>query len=300
MKRLLMAGSFAALAWYVAARGRLLKTRDGSSHRELPVGERASDSTPVTMFGVNIDALPLSDVLASIERTVDTKGHSIVTYVNAHGMNLAYTLPWFRVFLNRCEIVFCDGYGVILGAKLLGYSIPERYTPPDWIGELVERAAKRNYSLFLIGSMPGVADKAAQQLKSQFPYIRIAGTHHGYANKRPGHPENEAVLQKINAAKPDILVVGFGMPLQEQWLDNNWQRIDAHVALTVGALFDYMTGEVWRAPRWITDNKLEWLARLVVEPRRLWKRYVLGNPLFLLRILEERFLATRPPDVPSR
>lgn len=290
MKRPILVAGCAALLWYVGvARRKSLKDPVGRPNRLASANAPTSGVKAVEMFGVRIDALPLNDVLEAIEQTVATKSRAIVTYVNVHGMNLAYTLPWFRAFLNKCDIVFCDGFGVVLGAKLLRHTIPERFTPPDWIDQLAERAANRGYSLFLIGSQDGVAQKAAQKLETRFPHIKIVGTHHGYADKTPGHADNEVVLQKINAAKPDILLVGFGMPIQERWLDNNWDRIDAHVALTVGALFDYMTGEVVRAPRIFTDNGLEWLGRLVIEPRRLWKRYVIGIPLFLLRLLGESY-----------
>jgi len=96
------------------------------------------------------------------------------------------------------------------------------------------------------------------------------------------------VLKEINASRPDMLLVGFGMPLQERWLMQNWNRINARVALTGGAVFDYVSGELRRGPRILTDNSFEWLARLLIEPKRLWRRYVIGNPLFLLRVLKQR------------
>jgi N-acetylglucosaminyldiphosphoundecaprenol N-acetyl-beta-D-mannosaminyltransferase len=133
-----------------------------------------------------------------------------------------------------------------------------------------------------------VAKKAAARLKERYPNLKIAGIHHGYFDRTPGNPENEAVLREINAAKPDVLLVGFGMPLQERWLMQNWDKVDARVALTGGAVFDYVSGELKRGPRILTDNGFEWLARLLIEPQRLWRRYVVGNPLFLLRVLKQR------------
>jgi N-acetylglucosaminyldiphosphoundecaprenol N-acetyl-beta-D-mannosaminyltransferase len=133
-----------------------------------------------------------------------------------------------------------------------------------------------------------VAEKAAAVLQAQVPTLRVVGTHHGYFEKSPGHPDNDAVVQAINAARPDMLIVAFGMPTQEQWLHENWARLEAGAALTVGAAFDYLAGEVQRGPRWMTDHGLEWLSRLVVEPRRLWRRYLLGNPLFLWRVVRQR------------
>jgi N-acetylglucosaminyldiphosphoundecaprenol N-acetyl-beta-D-mannosaminyltransferase len=134
-----------------------------------------------------------------------------------------------------------------------------------------------------------VADKAAACLIERFPDLHIVGIHHGYFDKAPGSPENEAVIQQINDVQPNILVIGFGMPLQEQWLMRNWERIEANVALTGGAVFDYVSGQLRRGPRWMTDHNMEWLARLIIEPRRLWRRYLIGNPLFLWRVLKQRF-----------
>ncbi len=95
-------------------------------------------------------------------------------------------------------------------------------------------------------------------------------------------------LGRTNAVKPNIIIVGFGMQPQERWLMENWDRIEINVALTGGAVFDYVSGELRRAPRWMTDHSLEWLAWLIIEPRRLWKRYLIGNPLFLWRVLKQR------------
>jgi N-acetylglucosaminyldiphosphoundecaprenol N-acetyl-beta-D-mannosaminyltransferase len=158
----------------------------------------------------------------------------------------------------------------------------------DFAWQLTEFAEPRGFTFFFLGARPGVADKAAANLKARYPDLRIVGTHHGYFDKTPGSVENEAVIEQINAVKPNILIVGFGMPLQERWLMENWDRIDANVALTGGAVFDYVSGELQRAPRWMTDNGLEWLGRLLIEPRRLWKRYLIGNPLFIWRVLKQR------------
>jgi N-acetylglucosaminyldiphosphoundecaprenol N-acetyl-beta-D-mannosaminyltransferase len=134
-----------------------------------------------------------------------------------------------------------------------------------------------------------VAERAAQRLRTLHPGLRISGVEHGYFDHSPGSRENETVLRKVNAARPDILIVGLGMPLQERWLMENRDAIDANVALTGGAVFDYVSGGLRRGPRLLTDNGFEWLARLIVDPHRLWRRYLLGNPLFLLRVLGQRF-----------
>jgi len=117
----------------------------------------------------------------------------------------------------------------------------------------------------------------------------VVGTAQGFFNKSPGNPESEAVLEQINQARPNILLVGFGMPVQEQWLKDNWGCIQANVAMTCGALFEYVAGDLKRGPAWMTDHYLEWLARLLISPRRYTRRYVRDNPLFLYHIFKQRF-----------
>jgi len=241
----------------------------------------------VKILGVNITNLPLPNIFDHISSAIQLHNRIMLSYVNIHALNLAYSAPWFRDFLNRADIVFCDGYGVMLGARMLGQKLEHRFTPPDWIGRLCELCVHNDYSLYLIGSKPDVAEKAAQKLRAAYPGVNISGTMHGYFDKTAGSTENEAVVAAINRVKPNILIVGFGMPLQEQWIQENFARLEVNVFLPVGAALDYVAGEVRRGPRWMTDHGLEWLARLAIEPRRLWKRYLIGNPLFFWRILKQ-------------
>jgi N-acetylglucosaminyldiphosphoundecaprenol N-acetyl-beta-D-mannosaminyltransferase len=154
--------------------------------------------------------------------------------------------------------------------------------------QLSKSLEPRGDSLFFLGARPGVAKKAAETLKAKYPGLRIVGYSDGYFDKTPGSIANETVLRDINRCKPNILILGFGMPVQEKWLMENWDRVDANIALTGGAVFDYVSGELRRAPQWMTTHNLEWLGRLIIEPKRLWKRYLIGNPLFLWRIVKQR------------
>lgn len=223
-----------------------------------------------------------------LSRIIHARAKAIVSHINVHGLNVACRESWFRDFLNVADIVFCDGAGVILGARILGHRIPQRITYADWTWQLAEFVESQGFTFFFLGARPGVAENAAYRLKDRFSRLRIVGIHHGFFDKMPGNSENETVIQKINVVRPNILIVGFGMPLQERWLMENWERIDANVALTGGAVFDYISGELRRAPRWMTDHSLEWLGRLIIEPRRLWRRYLIGNLLFLCRVLKQR------------
>ncbi len=235
-----------------------------------------------------MDPVTVEELHAKIGAEVRGERHALVLNANVHCLNLAYGDPALRNFLNEAEVVFCDGAGVMLAARLFGRRIPERITYADWIWRLAAYAAAEGFSLYFLGARPGVAEKAAEKLAERHPGLKVSGVRHGYFDRTAGSGENEAVIRQINAAAPDILLVGFGMPLQERWLMENWRRIDARVALTGGAVFDYVSGELRRGPRILTDNGFEWLARLLVEPRRLWRRYIVGNPVFLLRVLRQR------------
>ena len=252
----------------------------------------------VRVLGVGVDPVTPEGLNASISRFVDARAHALVLNVNAHGLNLAQDHAWLRSMLNSADLVFCDGAGVQFAARMLGEEVPQKITYAEWMWQLAEMAAARGYRLFFLGAWAGVAQGAADNLCARYPQLQIAGTHHGYFEKRLGSVENDAVVAAINDANPNILLVGFGMPLQERWLLENWDSIDADVALTGGGVFDYVSGQRRRPPRWMTEHGFEWFGRLVIEPRRLWRRYLIGLPIFTLHLLrawaKQRLSGDRP------
>jgi len=245
------------------------------------------DNESVNLLGVRVCTLPVESLVSFITRTIHLGDKARIAYVNVHAINLAQELAWFRDFLNSSDVAWCDGFGVKWGARLLGLRIRYRYVLTDWITLLASECAREHFSLYLLGARPGLAERAGVSLKQQFSDLNITGFQHGFFEKSPGSKENEGVLQAINAAQPDILLVGLGMPLQERWLMENWDRLRIRVAIPVGALFDYLYGETLRAPRWMNDHGLEWLGRLIIEPRRLWRRYLLGNPRFIWLLVKQ-------------
>jgi N-acetylglucosaminyldiphosphoundecaprenol N-acetyl-beta-D-mannosaminyltransferase len=247
----------------------------------------------VTLLGVKVSRITVNALIDFIIGTVEKRGKARVAYVNVHAINLAQDHPWLMNFLNESAIVYCDGFGVKWGARLLGLKIPERLSPPDWIRLLAAECARQKSSLFLLGARPGVVEKLGTMLGEQFPGLVIAGSQHGHFDHSNESQENVAILETINESHPDILLVGMGMPLQERWIMENWDSLETKVIIPVGAMFDYLTGEFWRAPRWMTDHGLEWLGRLFVEPRRLWRRYLFGNPRFLFLVLREKLRLMR-------
>lgn len=242
----------------------------------------------VEVLGVRVQDLSAEELCARIGSLIRAGRRAVIANANVNAMNLACRLKWFREFLNRSDTVFCDGYGVIVGARLLRQRLRHRNTYADLMWSLAASVQENDFSLFFLGAAPGVAEQAARRIGRFFPRLRIVGSFHGFFDKTAGAKDNEDVIAKINACRPDILIVGFGMPIQEKWLQDNIDRLEIRVAMPGGAVFDYMSGRVRRAPRWMTEHGLEWLGRFLREPRRLWRRYLIGNPLFLLRIMQER------------
>ena len=251
--------------------------------------------SPVTIdiLGLRVQSRSQEEINEAIGRIVHSGGHAVVPNVNVHFANLAWRREWLREFFNLAPVNFCDGAGIQLAAWLLGGRIAERITYGDWFASLAAFCQRERFRLFFLGGEPGVAAEAARQVAARFPELVIAGTHHGFFSRERHSSENDAVIAVINRCRPDILLVAFGMPLQEEWLARNWEDIDARVALTGGAILDYLSGRMHRPPAWLCRLGWEWLGRLLIEPRRLWRRYLIGNPLFLLRVIRQRIRPRR-------
>lgn len=237
------------------------------------------------IFDIPID---LGQPAELMQRITGWAGHDgptrKVMYVNAHVLNQSREYPELRDALEAADLVYCDGYGVRLAAKALDVEIPHRMTGADWIWDLATLCEHSGQSLYLLGSEPGVTREAAARLASRYPRLNVAGSHHGYFET--GSPHDDRVVEDINARRPDIVLVGMGTPRQELWAEHNAPRLESSVVWTVGALFDYVSGRVPRAPHWLADNGLEWIFRLAIEPQRMWRRYLLGNPVFISRVFQ--------------
>jgi N-acetylglucosaminyldiphosphoundecaprenol N-acetyl-beta-D-mannosaminyltransferase len=246
----------------------------------------------VNILGVQVDTYRLSGLLDLIRSTISAQQHLLITHTHVRGLHLAYEKPWFRDFLNQSDIVYCDGMGVKLAARLLGYHIPERYTLADWYDQLIELAYQNGFSFYFLGNPPGVADLAVQKLKTAYPGLKITGTHHGFFDQSGGSLENKLIAAEINAQKPNILLVGLGMPAQEKWLRDHWDQLKpgVNVAITCGAIFEYMAGTLKHGPDWMTQHYMEWLFRLFDRPDRYAKRYFRDNPLLLVRVLRQKLI----------
>jgi N-acetylglucosaminyldiphosphoundecaprenol N-acetyl-beta-D-mannosaminyltransferase len=249
-------------------------------------GDEQRLKSPVLVGGVRVDPICQDDLHDLIMDAALNQHQRIVLNANARAIALAQSMPDFRAALNAADVVFCDGYGVLLAARFLGARLPQRITYADWIDPFADFSARQGLSWYFLGAAPGVAEAAAERLRARHPNLRILGTHHGYYDLWGA--ENEPVIAQINALKPDVTFVGFGMPTQELWIQRFASRLETHVLLSAGACFDYASGRLRRGPRWMTDHGLEWLARILIEPRRLLRRYVVDLAGFARAVLAQK------------
>jgi len=227
--------------------------------------------------------LRLEDLLNIVSDCLDSQKRLTINYGNVRTMNLVYEDEILKMAMQKADVIYVDGAGLLFGARLLGKSLPCRMTGADWIYDLCELARRKRYSLFLLGGHEGVAQEAGRVLQERFPGLDVVGTHHGYFNRKDSRP----VVHMINQSRPHILLVGMGSPIQEKWIFKYRGMLDVSICWAVGGLFNFVTGRERRAPAWMNDHSLEWLFRLVQDPKRLWKRYVVGNPVFILRVVKQ-------------
>lgn len=223
-----------------------------------------------------------------ISRLADTKP-TFVAFVNAHCMNIVFEDPDYLDALRRADNVFPDGMGMSLAGRWLGQPFLANVNGTDMFPLLCECVASTSYRIFLLGGSPGVAEKVKQWVETLYPEVHICGTHSGYFSDE----ETDSVVEAIRASRADLLFVAFGVPAQELWIVRNLKKTGAHVAIGVGGLFDFFSGNIPRAPAWVRVIGMEWVYRLIQEPKRLWRRYLIGNPLFLWRVFRARFALQR-------
>jgi len=237
----------------------------------------------VRVLGLPVDPVDLEGLLAGVSAFIEAGEPRTVSYLNVHVANVAAHTPDLRAFLEQTDLCYCDGAGIRLGAKLLGRALPERMTGADWIWDLAARA-EGQWRIFWLGGAPGATAEACEVLRQRHPGLEL-GHDHGFHHSEAV----PALIDRIHAFEPHILLVGMGTPVQERWVMRWRSELDVPVVWCLGATADFISGRVSRGPRVLAENA-EWLARLVTEPRRLWRRYLVGNTVFLARVLRERAL----------
>jgi len=237
------------------------------------------------ILGVDVWAVTSRTAVLEVERGIDSGEHRKLSFLNAHGGNIAYVDPEYRSILKQFTVL-SDGIGLDLGAQILyGSVFPDNLNGTEFIPRLFDDITGSR-TVALLGARSGVADAAALQMSKDHPQHIFTVVGDGYFD----NTREREILAHLEHERPDILLVALGNPIQEKWIAKNCDGRHAGVSIGVGALFDFASGGVPRAPGWMINNRLEWLYRLWLEPRRMWRRYVLGNPLFVARILRQRLI----------
>lgn len=236
--------------------------------------------------GVEVTTFPHAvDILDARFRRAEP---AVVTFANAHTLNTMRSDRRVRTLMRK-SIVFNDGIGVDIASRLLfGKRFPENMNGTDFVPRYLGHTRHR-YRIFFLGAKPGVAQRAAERFSKALPQHEVAGTHDGYFA-----PDDAAgVVASIRHSGADILLVAMGNPKQELWLTDHLEQTGCMLGFGVGGLFDFTAGVVPRAPRWVRSAHIEWLYRMLQEPRRLWRRYLLGMPVFLFRVMGQWFAGAR-------
>jgi len=245
-------------------------------------------------MGLPIRPLNIPELVEGLVERARRGERTTGCYANAHTVNLACRSRRFRSVLTGCDALIADGTPVVWASRWgrgrgVGGELPCRLTAMDYFPHLAARCAAEGLSLYFLGAAEGVAERAAAKVRQGLPAIRIVGASHGHFDLG----RSWKIIDRINAARPDVLLLGMSSPRQELWLEKHAEELRVPVRWCVGALFDYLSGKEPRAPEWMRRVHCEWLFRLAVDPQGKWKRYLLGNPLFVWNFLRWRRRAQR-------
>ena len=252
--------------------------------RALSRERRRGPGDELTLLGVRFDFLTRREAHAALGSALGRGEAWKVYIVNAHTINLSWEDPSFRRILNEADLVLNDGTGVGLASRFAGKPFPDNLVGTDLVPQFCGRMVPKRVGVFLLGGEPGVPERAAKRLREMFPGLRICGTHHGHFPES----ENERITDEVNRSGAGVLLVAFGNPLQERWIHLNAARLRCDLCIGVGGFFDHLAGRLRRAPRWMRWSGIEWVHILIRQPHK-WRRYLIGNPLFLSRALRSRF-----------
>lgn len=260
-------------------------------HSTFPVSGRQ-----VRFLGLEVTDTTLNNASGWIIAQAQSHTPTNIGFVNAHFVNLVHEQVGLSETIKQFDCFYADGIGVKIAARAEGIALTDNVNGTDLFPILCQQAAASNVGLFLLGGQPGIASAAATNMKAKTPGLDVSGTASGHF--ADSHDE-QATIEQINASGAEILLVGMGMPIQEEWIMRNRHRLAPSVIIAVGGLFDFYSGRIQRAPKVLRNHGLEWAWRLAMEPRRLFKRYVIGNVKFLARVAAHRISQTTGANQPQ-
>jgi exopolysaccharide biosynthesis WecB/TagA/CpsF family protein len=237
-----------------------------------------------TILGIAVLSIRWDDAITLLARLIAERRFTKISFLNAHNANIAYTDQFFAEALDDF-LVLPDGVGVDVAAKLLyGAPFPDNLNGTDFVPAFLQASA-RPLTVGLLGATRVNAEAASAKLAALAAQHTFVVLHDGFFSAA----EEQAIVDRIAKLRPDVLLVAMGVPRQELWIARHIDERHCTLPIAVGALLDFLSGTMPRAPLWMRRLRLEWLFRLWIEPGRLWRRYVVGNPVFLWRVVRQRF-----------
>lgn len=238
----------------------------------------------ITILNTIIDVLSVQETITLVEEYVKKKEPLHLMGVNADKINELNENERLKQIVNSCGIINADGASVIKASKYLKKPLPERVAGIDLMQSLVKLSEEKGYSIYLLGAKQEVVEKTAEVLKKQYPNLKLLGIHNGYF-KEPQWPEISGELKSL---RPDFVFVGITSPMKEYLIEFLQDDGNDSVFMGVGGSFDVISGYIPRAPKWMQKSGLEWLFRVIQEPKRLFKRYFVGNWTFIKAVRKEK------------
>ena len=260
----------------------------GIALRSIPAvlygGGVATAPDKITILGIPVDNLTMGDTIEQIMACLKSTLSRQVCFLNADCANIAYRDKSYMDVLKNSHICLADGIGLKIAGKLLKKEVKQNVNGTDLFPFLCEALSGSGKKIFFLGARPGIADGVADWIRENHPDVMVAGFHHGFFS-----PEEEpAVISRIKDSDADLLLAAFGAPRQDIWISEHIHETGVKVGIGVGGLFDFFSGRIERAPLWMREIGMEWLYRFIQEPGRLWKRYFIGNGVFLYRVMIEK------------
>jgi N-acetylglucosaminyldiphosphoundecaprenol N-acetyl-beta-D-mannosaminyltransferase len=235
----------------------------------------------IPFYNLHIDLLNEKEALLECQNTIAGEKTKSLYFINAHCFNVAQKNKDYQLAIQRSDYILNDGIGISIAGKLAGTKFPDNLNGTDFIPKIIALGTQHQKSFYLLGSKTDHVEKTKCKLEKVYPGIQIKGVHDGFFSE----DQEPEIVRQINQLGIDILIVGMGVPRQELWIDKYKNELSSvKLCIAGGAIIDFMSGNIKRAPVWIRKIYFEWIYRLMLEPKRMWKRYLFGNFIFFVHI----------------
>lgn len=243
------------------------------------------DTKRIALLGTQLNCLTMEESLAMVDEIIKQRKPTQHVVINANKINLIAKDPQLKAIIDSCPLINADGQSIVWAGRLLGYPVPERVTGIDFFTALVKKAAQDGLRVYYFGGEEAVVKRVVEKHRMQYPKLVVAGYRNGFFDEA----ESAQIATDIRQSNADILFVAFPSPKKEYWVHQNQAIMQVPFAMGVGGSFDVLAGKTKRAPEWLQTMGMEWSYRFVQEPRRMFKRYILGNAEFMERVIVEKY-----------